>query len=126
MGSRRLAFSTVLILDISLINLAFFLSYVVRYRLALPYPDASFDVVHCSLVVHHLEPAEVVRLAAEMRRVARLGVVVNDLVRGRLAWLAACAPFEATCAAAPSCAPTPAVSAWTAVMPRSTAACSQP
>lgn len=57
--------------------------------LALPYPDASFDVVHCSLVVHHLEPAEVVRLAAEMRRVARLGVVVNDLVRGRVAWLAA-------------------------------------
>jgi hypothetical protein len=44
MGSRRLAFSTVLILDISLINLAFFLSYVVRYRLALPYPvDARFD-----------------------------------------------------------------------------------
>jgi 2-polyprenyl-3-methyl-5-hydroxy-6-metoxy-1,4-benzoquinol methylase len=53
---------------------------------SLPYPAASFDVAHASLVVHHLEPAEVVRLLVEMARVARLGVVVNDLVRGRLAW----------------------------------------
>lgn len=56
---------------------------------SLPHPAASFDVVHASLVVHHLEPDEVVRLLAEMRRVARLGVVVNDLVRSRLAWVGA-------------------------------------
>jgi ubiquinone/menaquinone biosynthesis C-methylase UbiE len=55
----------------------------------LPYPDRSFDVAHASLVLHHLEPDEVVAFLRELRRVARRGIVVNDLVRGRLAWLGA-------------------------------------
>ena len=55
----------------------------------LPWPDASFDVAHASLVLHHLEPADAVALLRELRRVARTGVVVNDLVRGRLNWLGA-------------------------------------
>ncbi|HSK52648.1 MAG TPA: methyltransferase domain-containing protein [Clostridia bacterium] len=53
---------------------------------ALPYPDASFDVAHASLVVHHLDAEEAVRFLAELRRVSRLGVVVNELDRGRFAW----------------------------------------
>lgn len=53
----------------------------------LPWPDGTFDVAHASLVVHHLEPDEAVAFLRELRRVARLGVVVNDLVRGRLAWV---------------------------------------
>jgi ubiquinone/menaquinone biosynthesis C-methylase UbiE len=57
--------------------------------LQLPYDDRTFDVAHASLVLHHLEPDEAVTLLREMRRVARLGVVVNDLSRGRLAWLGA-------------------------------------
>lgn len=56
---------------------------------ALPYPDASFDVVHTSLVTHHLSPDAVVTLLVEMRRVARLGVVVNDLVRSPIGWIGA-------------------------------------
>jgi ubiquinone/menaquinone biosynthesis C-methylase UbiE len=56
---------------------------------SLPYPDRSFDVAHSSLVLHHLDPAGAVELLREMGRVARLGVVVNDLHRGRLAWLGA-------------------------------------
>ena len=55
----------------------------------LPYPDDSFDVVHASMVVHHLDPADAVALLREMRRVCRRGVVVNDLRRGRLYWLGA-------------------------------------
>jgi Methylase involved in ubiquinone/menaquinone biosynthesis len=55
----------------------------------LPYEDRSFDIAHASLVLHHLEPEEAIALLREMRRVARLGVVVNDLARGRLAWLGA-------------------------------------
>ena len=51
---------------------------------ALPYADRSFDVAHCSLVLHHLSPDEAVVLLGEMARVARLGVVVNDLDRTRL------------------------------------------
>jgi SAM-dependent methyltransferase len=53
----------------------------------LPYPDGTFDVAHASLVLHHLEPDEAIAFLRELRRVARRGVVVNDLVRGRLAWV---------------------------------------
>lgn len=56
---------------------------------ALPYSDAAFDVGHASLVVHHLEPDDAVTFLRELRRVARHGVVVNDLVRSRLAWTGA-------------------------------------
>jgi ubiquinone/menaquinone biosynthesis C-methylase UbiE len=49
--------------------------------LSLPYPDRSFDVAHASLVVHHLEPTDATALLAEMARVARLGVIVNDVDR---------------------------------------------
>jgi ubiquinone/menaquinone biosynthesis C-methylase UbiE len=56
---------------------------------SLPYPDGAFDVAHCSLVVHHLDPAGVVAMLAEMARVARSGIVVNDLVRGRVALVGA-------------------------------------
>jgi ubiquinone/menaquinone biosynthesis C-methylase UbiE len=57
--------------------------------LALPYPDRSFDVAHTSLVLHHLSRADGVAMLRELGRVAGIGVVVNDLARGRLAWLGA-------------------------------------
>jgi SAM-dependent methyltransferase len=56
---------------------------------SLPYTDGSFDVVHCSLLIHHLSAREAVTLLREMGRVARLGVVVNDLDRTRLGWTGA-------------------------------------
>lgn len=52
----------------------------------LPFADESADVVHASLLIHHFDPADAVRVFGEMRRVARRGVVVNDLRRGRLAF----------------------------------------
>ena len=55
----------------------------------LPFPDRAFDVVHASLLVHHLEPDAARAALVEMARVARLGVVLNDLVRGRAAWAGA-------------------------------------
>jgi SAM-dependent methyltransferase len=56
---------------------------------SLPYPDHAFDVVHASLVLHHLGPAAAVALLRELARVARLGVVINDLQRGWLGWIGA-------------------------------------
>lgn len=56
---------------------------------SLPYPDRSFDVVHASLVLHHCAPPAATELLREMGRVARLGVVVNDLQRSRLGWVGA-------------------------------------
>jgi ubiquinone/menaquinone biosynthesis C-methylase UbiE len=60
------------------------LSIAVADGRALPYGDASFDVTHASLVLHHLEPPDAIAFLGELRRVARRGVVVNDLARSRL------------------------------------------
>jgi ubiquinone/menaquinone biosynthesis C-methylase UbiE len=57
--------------------------------LALTDADGSFDVAHASLVLHHLEPREAVRLLRELRRVSTVGVVINDLDRSRRALLGA-------------------------------------
>ncbi len=56
---------------------------------ALPNADGAFDVAHASLVLHHLEPEAAIPFLRELRRVARVGVVINDLQRGRLEWLGA-------------------------------------
>jgi SAM-dependent methyltransferase len=53
---------------------------------ALPLSDESVDVAHASLLLHHLEPEEVAIALREMRRVARRGIIVNDLRRGALAF----------------------------------------
>jgi ubiquinone/menaquinone biosynthesis C-methylase UbiE len=55
----------------------------------LPYPDQSFDVAHASLVLHHLERNDAIAFLRELRRVARRGIVVNDLIRSRLNWVGA-------------------------------------
>jgi SAM-dependent methyltransferase len=48
----------------------------------LPFDDGAFDVAHCSLLIHHLGPVDAATVLREMSRVARLGIVVNDLRRG--------------------------------------------
>lgn len=52
----------------------------------IPLPDRSVDVAHAALLFHHLDDRDGVRLLGDMRRVSRLGVVVNDLHRHLLAW----------------------------------------
>ena len=49
--------------------------------LALPFRDASFDVLSCTLFAHHLSPQELVRFVDEALRVCRVAVLINDLVR---------------------------------------------
>jgi 2-polyprenyl-3-methyl-5-hydroxy-6-metoxy-1,4-benzoquinol methylase len=48
----------------------------------------AYDVVHCSLVLHHLDPEDAVAFLAEMARVASRAVIVNDLDRAER-WLLA-------------------------------------
>lgn len=49
--------------------------------LALPFRDQSFDLVSCGLFAHHLEPQEIIEFVNEGLRVARVAVLINDLVR---------------------------------------------
>lgn len=55
---------------------------------SLPFADDTFDVAHCSLLLHHLDPPDAVALLREMARVARRGVVINDLRRGVMPFVA--------------------------------------
>jgi SAM-dependent methyltransferase len=51
-----------------------------------PIRPRSVDLVLCSLVLHHLPEEAVVALFRRMAELARLGFVVSDLRRERLAW----------------------------------------
>ena len=55
-----------------------------------PIPE-GYDVVTCSLFLHHLDEAGAIALLTKMANAARRLVLVNDLVRGRigygLAWV---------------------------------------
>jgi SAM-dependent methyltransferase len=56
--------------------------------LALPYPPGSFDLVLCSLTLHHFAEADVVAILRRIHEIARIGYVVNDMRRNRVAiWL---------------------------------------
>lgn len=49
--------------------------------LRLPFRDGSVDVAVAVLVLHHLDDGPAATLVAEMARVARWGILVNDLER---------------------------------------------
>ncbi|MEO8639173.1 MAG: methyltransferase domain-containing protein [Chloroflexota bacterium] len=50
----------------------------------IPLADGEVDVAHASLLMHHFDPDDAIAALSEMRRVSRLGVVINDLRRGVL------------------------------------------
>lgn len=54
--------------------------------LRLPVKSEAVHVALVSLTLHHLEPVEATALLSELSRTARLGFVVNDLMRSRLAY----------------------------------------
>jgi ubiquinone/menaquinone biosynthesis C-methylase UbiE len=56
---------------------------------AVPLPDKQVDIVLCSLSLHHFSPDDAVLVLREMNRLARIGFILNDLHRGRLAYAAA-------------------------------------
>ncbi|NQV11628.1 MAG: methyltransferase domain-containing protein [Cyanobacteria bacterium] len=54
--------------------------------LALPYPEQSFDVVIASMFLHHFAHAKAVQVMESMGRLARRGILINDLQRHPLAY----------------------------------------
>jgi SAM-dependent methyltransferase len=59
---------------------------VVGDAFRLPFADRSFDIVFCSLFLHHFRDEDVVNLLAGFRRVARRAVCAIDLDRGPFAY----------------------------------------
>ncbi|HEY8741546.1 MAG TPA: methyltransferase domain-containing protein [Chloroflexota bacterium] len=55
----------------------------------LPLRDHSVDVAGCSLLLHHFSPDLAVVVIREMARVARIGVIVDDLLRSRVGYVGA-------------------------------------
>jgi len=51
-----------------------------------PFRPASFDIVHSSLFLHHFDDREAAVILRTLRRLARVGVIVNDLHRHPLAY----------------------------------------
>lgn len=63
-------------------------SFFVHNVLAQPLPD-SYDVVTCTLFLHHLEDRDAVTLLQNMAQAARQAVLADDLIRTRAGyWLA--------------------------------------
>lgn len=57
--------------------------------LQIPYPSKSFDIVLCSLAIHHFSHDEAVRILQTIHRISRIGYIVNDLSRSWIgAWTA--------------------------------------
>ncbi len=59
---------------------------LVADALALPFGEDNFDVAMAAMFMHHLDDEGAVRLLREMRRVAREGLLVNDLHRHGVAY----------------------------------------
>lgn len=57
---------------------------VIGDALALPFREASFDIVSSTLFAHHLAPEELVQYVQESLRVCRTAVLINELIRNRL------------------------------------------
>jgi ubiquinone/menaquinone biosynthesis C-methylase UbiE len=56
---------------------------------AVPMPERSFDIVLCSLSLHHFAPGEAVQVLREMDRLSRTGFIVNDIRRCLAGYVAA-------------------------------------
>jgi ubiquinone/menaquinone biosynthesis C-methylase UbiE len=54
--------------------------------LDLPFQDRSFDIAMASLFFHHLSNEDCVRVLAQMWRIARRRVIINDLHRHAIAY----------------------------------------
>lgn len=63
------------------------ISLVKEEALKLPYPPEHFDFALSSLTLHHLTAEEAVLLLKKLDELSRVGFIVNDLYRSRLAFL---------------------------------------
>ena len=48
--------------------------------------DRHFDVILCTLTLHHFKDDEIIKLINGLRKQAKIGIVINDLHRSKLAY----------------------------------------
>jgi ubiquinone/menaquinone biosynthesis C-methylase UbiE len=53
--------------------------------MSLNYPPGAIDVVICSLTLHHFSREDAIKIICSMNRFSRIGYLVNDLNRSRIA-----------------------------------------
>ncbi len=53
---------------------------------AMPFANHAFDVVTCSLALHHFDPADAILVLRNMDRLCRTGFIVNDLRRSAVGY----------------------------------------
>jgi ubiquinone/menaquinone biosynthesis C-methylase UbiE len=64
-------------------------TFVVCDAREVPMAERSFDVVLCSLSLHHFAPGEAVRVLREMERLSRTGFILNDIRRSAMGYVTA-------------------------------------
>jgi len=62
---------------------------IVADALAQPWPDGPFDLVTCSLFLHHLTKEQTIALLKRMAEAAQGLVIISDLRRSIMGWLLA-------------------------------------
>ncbi|WP_333577456.1 methyltransferase domain-containing protein [Sphingobacterium sp.] len=50
------------------------------------FEDVKYDIVLCTLTIHHFGDEEILRLLGSLVNVSKLGVVINDLQRSKMAY----------------------------------------
>ena len=48
--------------------------------------SSSYDIIVCTLTLHHFKDPEIIRLLGKFRTMSKLGIVINDLHRSKLAY----------------------------------------
>lgn len=64
----------------------FEISYLQHDVFSKEFKELSYDVVLCTLLLHHFKENEIIHLLSELNQKATLGIVVNDLHRHRMAY----------------------------------------
>jgi 2-polyprenyl-3-methyl-5-hydroxy-6-metoxy-1,4-benzoquinol methylase len=50
------------------------------------FEDVKYDIVLCTLTIHHFDDEAILRLLGSLVKVSKLGVVINDLQRSKMAY----------------------------------------
>jgi ubiquinone/menaquinone biosynthesis C-methylase UbiE len=57
------------------------ITYALTDARGTPFADGAFDIVLCSLALHHFPSSDAVKVLREMERLSRVGFILNDIRR---------------------------------------------